>query len=264
VIPSLRPSVFDPSLVSRDDGVAHFRRYGWVVVQMLDDVATAQVRAWVDEIAALPDGAHGVMQHFERTDAGVMLCRSEHFVPFHAALTTLLCTGPFVDVASAVLGEPALLYKEKINYKLAGGAGFSPHQDAPAYPLIDRHVSAMVAVDDADETNGCLEVVSGWFDEDLPVDERGCLTGHDVERLDWVAIPLSAGQTLWFDSRTPHRSPANRSDRSRRAIYPTYNAAREGDLRADYYAAKQRAFAEERPEDRVRLSLIGDFEGRPV
>jgi hypothetical protein len=123
-----------------------------------------------------PDGADGILQHFERTDAGPVLCRSEDFVPVHAGLRRLLCEGPLVEVAGALLGEPAVLYKEKINYKLQGGAGYSPHQDAPAYPMIDVHVSAMVAVDDADGSNGGLELVSGCFDTVFPLADAGTST----------------------------------------------------------------------------------------
>lgn len=205
-----------------------------------------------------------MLQHFERTAEGPLLCRSENFVPLHADLRRLLRAGAMLEVASALLGEPAVLYKEKINYKLPGGAGYSAHQDAPAYPMIDAHVSAMVAVDGADEGNGNLEVVSGCFDEILPTDERGCIDPAIAAGLEWRPVPLRAGQTLWFHSRTPHRSGANRSDRPRRALYPTYNAAREGDLRAAYYEAKRAAFAATPTGDRARVSLIGDFEGRPV
>jgi hypothetical protein len=244
--------------------VGHFRAHGWVVVDALTADVAAALPTWVDEVAALADGDHGVLQHFEGTDEGPMLCRSENFVPLHAALRALLCEGALLDVAGALLGEPATLYKEKINYKLPGGAGFSPHQDAPAYPLIDVHVSAMVAVDDADETNGGLEVVSGCFDEVLAVDARGCIDAAIVERLDWTAAPVRAGQTLWFHSRAPHRSGPNPTARPRRALYPTYNAAREGDLRAAYYETKRAAFSSAPEGDRSRVSLIGDFEGRPV
>ena len=83
-------------------------------------------------------------------------------------------------------------------------------------------------------------------------------------QLTWEPVALRAGQTLWFHSRTPHRSGPNRSARPRRALYPTYNAAREGDRRAEYYAAKRAAFAHAPRSDRARVSLIGDFEGRPV
>ena len=77
-------------------------------------------------------------------------------------------------------------------------------------------------------------------------------------------LPVPAGATLWFHSLTPHRSGPSPSNRPRRALYPTYNAASEGDLRATYYAAKREAFATMGPTDRAQVSLIGDFEGRPV
>jgi hypothetical protein len=244
--------------------IDHFNEHGWVAVEALRPEEAAALAGWVDEVAALPDGTDGILQHFEGTDTGPMLCRSENFVPIHDNLRGLLCRGPLVEVAGALLGEPAVLYKEKINYKLAGGAGFSPHQDAPAYPMIEVHVSAMVAVDDADESNGGLEVVSGRYDEVLPLDERGCIDASVADTLEWMPVPVRAGQTLWFHSRTPHRSGPNHSGRPRRALYPTYNAASEGDLRAAYYDAKRAAFAPAAVGDRARVSLIGDFEGRPV
>jgi ectoine hydroxylase-related dioxygenase (phytanoyl-CoA dioxygenase family) len=199
------------------------------------------------------------------TDAGPALCRSENFVPFHAGLRALLTTGTVLGTASALLGEPAVLYKEKINYKPPGGAGYAPHQDAPAYRFVETHVSCMVAVDDADDDNGCLEVVSRSHHELLPTASDGCLRADLAATLDWVSVPVRAGQTLWFHSRTPHRSGSNRSAVPRRALYPTYNAAAEGDLRDDYYRQKLREFAAGPHADgRVQVSLIGDFQGRPV
>jgi ectoine hydroxylase-related dioxygenase (phytanoyl-CoA dioxygenase family) len=86
-----------------------------------------------------------------------------------------------------------------------------------------------------------------------------------VERLDWAAVEVSAGQTLWFHSRTPHRSGPNTSPVARRALYPTYNARSEGDLREDYYREKLAAFARRSAEgEHTGVSLIGDFQGRPV
>lgn len=170
-----------------------------------------------------------------------------------------------VDAASALLGEPAVLYKEKVNYKLPGGAGYAPHQDAPAYPFVAKHVSCLVAIDDAKIDNGCLEVVSGHHHELLPTDERGCIRADVVASFTWEPVPVRSGQTVWFHSWTPHRSGANRSRDARRALYPTYNALSEGDRREAYYRDKLAEFAKgTEPDGRVQVSLIGDFEGRPV
>ncbi len=255
----------DPVVYAPDDPalVEHFQDLGWVLTSDIDSTEVDAISAWVDEIAAWADADGEWLHHRELTDDGPKLCRTENFVPFHPGMRSLL-TERLVSTASMLLGETAVLYKEKINYKLRGGAGFSPHQDAPAYPFIDRHVSCMVAIDDATTDNGCLEVVDAMHDDLLPTDDRGCIDRAVVEKMQWHPVELAAGQTLWFHSRTPHRSAANRSHRDRRALYPTYNAASSGDLRDDYYRTKLAALAASGRGDRVALSLIGDFEGRPV
>ena len=246
-----------------DDAVQVFGARGWVVLDLLPRSTRALLTTWADEVAALP-ATRGVLQHREQAATGPQLCRSEHFVEAHRGLRDLLTEGPMLDAAGALLGEPAVLYKEKINHKLPGGAGYRAHQDAPAYPMIANHVSAMVAIDDADAHNGGLEVVSGCFDRVLPLDDRGCVDRSVESTLDWERVSVPAGTTLWFHSRTPHRSGPNRSSRPRRALYPTYNAAREGNRRAEYYATKAAAFAAAPAGDRALVSLIGDFEGRPA
>ena len=249
---------------SSEPAVAHFHEHGWVLTAGLGAETAGRLTKWVDEIMAWPDT--GDWLHYrEMTDAGPRLCRTENFVPCHDGLRELLTDGAMVDTASALLGEPAVLYKEKINYKAAGGAGYAPHQDAPAYRFVELHVSCMVAVDEADAANGGLEVVSGAFGEILPMDDDGCIRPDVVDAMEWTAVDVPAGTALWFHSRTPHRSAANRSDRDRRALYPTYNARREGDLRAAYYEQKSAEFAAAAADGgRVQVSLINDFQGRPV
>ena len=247
------------------DAVSFFAETGWLLVQTLDADGVDRLQSWVDEVASWPEADGQWLHYREMTDTGPALCRTENFVPFHPGLREFLTTGALLDTASALLAEPAVLYKEKVNYKLPGGAGYAPHQDAPAYRFVETHVSCMVAVDDATAANGCLEVVSGCHSDLLPVDDDGCIEADVAAGLVWEAVPVSAGQTLWFHSRTPHRSGPNRSPSPRRALYPTYNARREGDLRAEYYRQKLSEFATSAgPDGRVQVSLIGDFQGRPV
>lgn len=254
------PPIFDPADPA---GLAHYEDQGWLLTQTLDDAGVAELRSWIDEISSWSDEGDW-MHHREMTEHGPQLCRSENLIPFHDGLRRLLTEGSLVATASALLGERAVLYKEKINYKLPGGAGYAPHQDAPAYRFVDVHVSCMVAVDDSTLDNGCLEVASAQHHDLLPTDDVGCVRADVVAELEWAPVEVRAGQTLWFHSRTPHRSGANNSSVARRALYPTYNAISEGDLRADYYQDKLAEFARGHDGDRVQVSLIGDFQGRAV
>jgi 2-aminoethylphosphonate dioxygenase len=248
-----------------DDAVAFFTSHGWLLTDLLDDRTASALPRWVDELAAWPEGGGEWLHYREMTDDGPKLCRTENFVPFHAGLHELLTGGVLLQAASTLLGEPAVLYKEKVNYKPPGGAGYSPHQDAPAYRFVEVHVSCMVAVDDALAGNGCLEVASGVQAEVLPTGPDGCIRADVADALDWQPVEVRAGQTLWFHSRTPHRSGPNESATPRRALYPTYNAASEGDLRADYYRAKLAELAaNDSDPTKVAVSLIGDFQGRPA
>ena len=254
---------------TEDAAVDHFRQHGWVHVRPADGSELgARLQRWADDIAGWPDGdgfeSGGWLHYRELTDGGPALCRSENLVPHHPGLCELLGDGGLADTAGALLGEPAVLYKDKLNYKLPGGAGYAPHQDAPAYRFVELHVSCMVAIDDATEANGCLEVVSGAHDRLWPADVTGCIRADVVESLRWDPMPVRSGDTLWFHSRTPHRSGPNTSPLPRRALYPTYNARVEGDLREAYYRQKAMELASGSAEDRVPVSLIGDFQGRPV
>lgn len=244
------------------DAVTFYKERGWVLIDALNQEQTQQLQNWVDDVASWPLGGGEWIHHREMTESGPQLARTENFTPFHEGLRALLRNGAMIEVATALLEEEAVLYKEKVNYKLVGGAGFAPHQDAPAYRFIDSHISCMVAVDDSTVENGCLDLVSARYDEILPMDERGCITAEVVESMTWIPAPIKAGQTLWFHSRTPHRSGPNTSSKNRRALYPTYNALREGDLRDAYYAQKHQEWQEARDRgEKPGLSLIGDFQG---
>ena len=249
-----------------DEQVAEYAEHGYVVLrQALSADRVAEVVGWVDEVATWADGDGPGLHHFEQTDEGPALARSEDLIGHHAGLRSFLTEGLVADLAGALLGEPAALYKEKVNYKQPGGAGFAPHQDAPAYRFVDFHVSCMVPLDPATEASGCLWVADGRPREVLAMDGLRGLTDEVVASFDWHPVAVEPGDLLWFDSYVPHRSGTNVTDVARRALYLTYNAASAGDFRTTYYEDKQATFAGLDGEaDRARLSITDDFLGRPV
>ncbi len=238
-----------------------WNRDGFLVVPgVIDPDQLNEVRSWTDNISTRPDRDGDLLQHYERTDRGVQIARSENLVANHDGFTALITTGFLPQMGTALIGEPVVIYKEKINYKLAGGAGFAPHQDARAYKFVDVHLTCMLAIDDSTEANGCLEFAAGMHRELLRDDGDGCIHPDVVAELDWRPCPVAAGDLVWFHSRVPHRSGANRSDTTRRALFCTYNAASQGDLRATYYADKI-SYLDELGAGSARVSTIGDFLG---
>jgi hypothetical protein len=245
-----------------------FERDGWTVVPgALDHGRLVDLDAAVDqlELWATSDGPG--LHHFEQTESGAVLARSEDFVASSDALRSLICVGIIMEILETLFGEPAVLFKEKINYKQPGGGGFAPHQDATAYRFVDHHISCMVPLDPATESSGCLWVAPGYRAGRLPTDARGRIEESVAGTLEWRPVPLEPGDLLFFDSYTPHYSETNTTTRARRAAYLTYNAASLGDHRARYYADKRDEFARAGGDfegQRVRISITDDFLGRPV
>src|SRR6478752_10242811 len=110
--------------------------------------ATAAVEAW-------PAGSHVWGHYAEQTAHGAAICRTENVSACRADVRALV-DGPLRAIATARLGVEAEAFKDKINYKQPGGAGFRPHQDRHAYPGVPRVLSVLVAIDECSRTSGCL------------------------------------------------------------------------------------------------------------
>ena len=139
-----------------------WRKHGYLkLAGFLDAAACSDLRGWVDDFQQRDETAGKWMKYFEPGRAGArQLCRVENFLPFHDGLAQLINGPPTLAIVGALFGEPAVLFKEKINYKLPGGNGFAPHQDAPAFISFGQsiHITLMISVDATTEANGCLEI----------------------------------------------------------------------------------------------------------
>ena len=122
------------------------------------DLAALQARARA--IEAWPAGSHVWGHYAEETPNGPAICRTENVSACEPGIAALV-DGELAAVASAALGAPVVAFKDKLNYKQPGGAGFSPHQDRLAYPGVDRVMSILLAIDDCSLTAGCLWLATG-------------------------------------------------------------------------------------------------------
>jgi hypothetical protein len=145
---------------------ATFDRDGYVVRRgLFDESAVADLARWTTELLDAPEvpGRHMVYgEPSLRDEKSRLVQRIENFCPFHAEFDGLL-NGPLLAGTAQLFDEPAVMFKDKINFKLPGGDGFKPHQDQQAgwTAYASLFITVMVAVDDATAENGCLEIAPG-------------------------------------------------------------------------------------------------------
>ena len=226
-----------------------FARDGFLHVPgFFSGAALAELRRYAGEIESAPECSGDQMMYFETSrldNESRILSRVEDFVRSHDGLNALLADADrsvLMEFTASVVGRDELtLFKDKINLKLPGGDGQRAHQDSAAdwERYADWFITVAVFIDDATLDNGCLEVSAGQHTSGLlgevwaPIDHLP---------LDYKAVEAHAGDLILFDSYVPHRSAANLSPKKRRALFVSYNDARAGDHRAQYFQDKRRSF----------------------
>jgi len=159
---------------------------------------------------------------------------------YHEPFRRLMSHPRLMRVASTLMGSPMVqLWADTVQYKPAKvGAPFAMHQDAPYHLYIEpreRVIAAWVALDDADEGNGCMWMVPGshrwglagkYLAELARAESTEELSGLSIPRAatdqmrrEWrgvAACPVRAGEVHFHHSMTWHGSPHNQSSRARR------------------------------------------------
>ncbi|GAB3892201.1 phytanoyl-CoA dioxygenase family protein [Larkinella knui] len=145
-----------------------------------------------------------------------------------------------VDSVDSLLdnrGSPVCHFHSKLMQKepRVGGA-WEWHQDygywyKNEFLLPDQMMSVMVAITDANQENGCLQVIKGshkmgrvehgFAGEQVGASQR--YVDLALETMDRVFVELKAGDVLFFHSNILHRSEANLSDKPRWSMISCYN-----------------------------------------
>ena len=133
------------------------------------------------------------------------------------------------EVAQLLPGNEIRLFHDQIQYKPAATGGVNMwHQDSPYWPILwpkDVQLTAWLALDDADEGNGCMSMVRGshqWGDQ---IEEIQQIKSWDAMPAQWnghaieiAPCPVPSGAVHFHHPLTWHGSPANSSGRPRRAL----------------------------------------------
>jgi len=225
--------------------IANYRRDRFVIVR---DVFTSE------EVAELDVEARRLLQLTDLIDSDNIRCRWQNCAT--TGECRFDCFDPVIDLSpicarvardprmielvSALYGERAHLFKDKLIFKPGGAQGYAMHQDYISWPSFPRtFVTAIVAIDPSDASNGATEVFPGYHTRGSLVPEDGMYHEVPLDLIDLskgVVLDLKPGDVAVFSGFTPHRSAANQSSEARRLLYLSYNADSDGgDQRDAHY-----------------------------
>ena len=225
--------------------ISDFHKDGYLLVKGLYSAAEIkEITAWTDEVANYPEVPGKYMMYFEQSKLQPgerILCRLEDFEPYHGGFSRVFNDDKMKGAVSDLFGEPAVLFKDKINFKMPGGDGFKAHQDVQAGwdTYAKLHITALVTIDPCTIENGCLEMSPGYHNKGLIGEKWQPL---DEDALEYAAVETEPGDAVFFDSYAPHRSKPNLTNKPRRVLYVTYNKLSEGDHLRQYYIDKRKNY----------------------
>src|SRR5260221_4614447 len=116
--------------------LARYARNGWVAAPgFFSRAKSTEIDRFTDETEALPEvsGAQMIYREPSLLDPTArVIQRIEDFCPHHPGFDALIRGGRLQRAVEQLLGAPAVLFKDKINFKMPGRGGVEPHQDQQA------------------------------------------------------------------------------------------------------------------------------------
>ena len=236
--------------------VEQFEQEGYLKIghRVLDDIHLAAVREHYDALFAEKRGTFGEgMRNIAaigesaddpEADHSEEMLQIQQMWQRDDVFRELLYHSPLLDIAESLIGPNIQVFFDQALYKPAyHGGAVHWHQDNGYWGCVPPNlVSVWMALDDADEGNGCMNVIPGSHRKEpaaheRAMTERGKLPALLTAKADTesaVAVPVKAGHAMVHHCLTLHQTNPNTSARERRAMVihymPTGTRSREGAL----------------------------------
>ncbi len=216
--------------------VRQYRELGYLVLPGF--LNPSEVTALLDEMQQVTSGA--TLAHHDRTRLemeprqeanGSVVRRIYEPCTYYAGFRAVSESPKLLDAIQSLIGEDIVFHYSKLNMKAPSiGSIVEWHQDLSYYPLTNRDsVTVLFYLDDANTTNGCLQVIPEVHRGELLSHSReGLFQGRVMEKVDEsqaVSLEAPAGSVIFMDAMTPHASSPNTSRFPRRTLILSYRAA---------------------------------------
>ena len=152
------------------------------------------------------------------------------------------------------------LFKDKLNFKYPGGAGYLPHFDGHFFwkdennnhqkgwkKYSNNFVSLVIPLEKTNQENGCLHIskkLNNNFENVISKVEKKNFTikRNYLKKMKFYPIELNEGDVCFFNWRCGHFSKKNNSKNSRMIFYLTYfKKNNKLNIRNAYYLDKKKS-----------------------
>jgi len=212
-----------------DEDVAFFAEHGWLSIE--DAVDPADLTALEEHCAVILekkqvmafDWAWEKGKTPEERDFRIVQSSPTLFFPD-------LMEAPFrawaIEFASALMGRPVEFWYDQFLAKPPQkSAATLWHQDEGYWGrnLHERGITCWLPMHDVDEVNGCMHFIDGGHRDGVlehrqPDNVQSDLLFCEPDVARSVSCPLRLGGVTFHHGKTPHMTPANRSETWRRAL----------------------------------------------
>lgn len=242
-----------------DEQKQSFKKQGFLIFKgFFSPAEMAKLSAFLDRLRDTKAEEGKEAKYYEKSPitGDSILVRVENiFGGLNPAEEAILINERAKAILADMFEEPAVLFKEKINYKVPGCRPDKLHQDQAAgwNAYSNFFITMGVMIDANHKGNAALSFMSsGNYKKELMGPEWQVLTHDDPPykpENEYVLIEGQPGDVIFFDSYVPHGSPSNTSKEARRNLFLTFNKASEGDMRMRYYQDKWKNYPPNKADD---------------
>ena len=145
------------------------------------------------------------------------IVRVERFIPDTIELSEWINN---FDFRPFIEHRPTLM-KDKFNFKKPGEGSFPPHQDAQSGWPNHNCLTIGIAVDKADNENGCFKIVKGEHTS-THGELKQVLPKEWCDLQDWITVEMEEREIIILHGLCPHKTDENTSNRLRRMVLLTF------------------------------------------
>lgn len=215
-----------------EEQINYYQENGFVQVDgILNEDELEELREYVDEVMEVENG----ISLQKPKDGGYYKVLNQRVNAWrdHGGICKYDFHPGLAEMARKLMGSDGVrFFHDHVLYKMPGDRNITPwHQDSPAWPMSeDGALSIWIALDDVDETNGCMQFipksrnVGKRVGNDFvnPQSFSEYAEGTDLKEDTAVICRVKAGGATFHDGLTFHYAFANETDKPRRVLAIIY------------------------------------------